>query len=62
MANYNMHMMVCGGTGCKASESATIVEKLNKELTKMSLQDEVQVVTTGCFGFCEKGERFQFFS
>ncbi len=55
MANYNMHMMVCGGTGCKASESATIVEKLNKELTKMSLQDEVQVVTTGCFGFCEKG-------
>ncbi len=55
MANYNIHMMVCGGTGCKASESATIVEKLNKELSKMSLQDEVQVVTTGCFGFCEKG-------
>ncbi len=55
MANYNIHMMVCGGTGCKASESGTIVEKLNKELTKRNLQDEVQVVTTGCFGFCEKG-------
>ncbi len=55
MAKYKMHLLVCGGTGCKASSSDLIVENLNKELETKGLQDEVQVVVTGCFGFCEKG-------
>ena len=55
MANYNMHLLVCGGTGCKASQSDVIVDELNKELEAKNLQDEVKVLTTGCFGFCEKG-------
>lgn len=50
-----MHLLVCGGTGCRASASDAIVDKLNKELEEKSLTDEVQVVMTGCFGFCEKG-------
>lgn len=48
-------MMVCGGTGCRASQSDTIVEKMKKELENRSLDEDVQVVITGCFGFCEKG-------
>ncbi len=48
-------MMVCGGTGCRASESDTIVEKMKKELEYRNLDEDVQVVITGCFGFCEKG-------
>lgn len=48
-------LLVCGGTGCKASQSALIVERLKEALTEKGLEDTVQVVTTGCFGFCEKG-------
>jgi len=55
MSEYKMHMMVCGGTGCKASESDVIVEKMKKELEYRNLDEDVQVVITGCFGFCEKG-------
>jgi len=55
MAKYKMHLLVCGGTGCRASASDVIKEKLNKELVEKGLEDEVQVVMTGCFGFCEKG-------
>jgi len=55
MADYKMHLLVCGGTGCKASESEQIKENLLEELDKHNLNDEVQVVMTGCFGFCEKG-------
>ncbi|MFA5013676.1 MAG: NADH-quinone oxidoreductase subunit NuoF [Candidatus Paceibacterota bacterium] len=50
-----MQLLVCGGTGCRASASATIVEKLNESLKAHQLTEEAQVVTTGCFGFCEKG-------
>ena len=55
MSEYKMHVMVCGGTGCRASESDTIVEKMKKELEYRNLDEDVQVVITGCFGFCEKG-------
>ncbi len=55
MAKYKMHMMVCGGTGCRASASDTIEENLKTELQNNNLENDVQVVTTGCFGFCEKG-------
>ncbi|MFA8300894.1 MAG: NADH-ubiquinone oxidoreductase-F iron-sulfur binding region domain-containing protein [Hyphomicrobiales bacterium] len=55
MANYKMHLLVCGGTGCRASQSDSIVERLKTELIEKGLEEEVQVVTTGCFGFCEKG-------
>jgi len=50
-----MHILVCGGTGCRASESDAIVANLKKELAAKELEDEVQVIMTGCFGFCEKG-------
>ena len=49
------HILVCGGTGCTSSGSHAIVEKLNEELAKNNLQDEVKVVTTGCFGLCALG-------
>ena len=55
MAKYKMHLMICGGTGCRASASATLEEKLKEELQNNNLENDVQVVTTGCFGFCEKG-------
>lgn len=50
-----MHLLVCGGTGCRASESESIQMKLEQELKAHGLEDEAKVVATGCFGFCEKG-------
>ncbi len=55
MADYRMHLLVCGGTGCKASESEQLRDNLLAEVEKHELEHEVQVVMTGCFGFCEKG-------
>ncbi len=55
MADYKMHLLVCGGTGCKASDSEQIRDNLLAEVEKHDLNNEVQVVMTGCFGFCEKG-------
>lgn len=55
MSNLRMHLLVCGGTGCTASESLKLVDKLNESIEKHGLSDEVEVVVTGCFGFCEKG-------
>jgi len=55
MVQIKMHLLVCGGTGCRASESDILVEQLNHHLKLNGLADEVKVVTTGCFGFCEKG-------
>lgn len=52
---YKMQLLVCGGTGCQASASAKIVEKLNESLKAHGLTEDAQVVITGCFGFCEKG-------
>ena len=55
MAKYKMHVLVCGGTGCKSSNSLQILENFKSLLSKNNLQDEVQVIKTGCFGFCEQG-------
>mgnify|MGYP000365612623 CR=1 FL=1 len=55
MTDYRMHILICGGTGCKASESNEIKEKFNHFISEFDLEDEVQVLFTGCFGFCEKG-------
>ncbi|MEE4176349.1 MAG: NADH-ubiquinone oxidoreductase-F iron-sulfur binding region domain-containing protein [Bacteroides sp.] len=55
MAKFKMHMLVCGGTGCRASSSDMLYKNLKKEVQEKGLENEVQVVTTGCFGFCEQG-------
>ena len=55
MANFKMHLLVCGGSGCRASESEAILANLKAVVAERGLENEVQVVMTGCFGFCEKG-------
>ena len=53
--SFKMHILVCGGTGCRASASKNIICRLEECLKEKALDDEVQVIATGCFGFCEKG-------
>ncbi len=52
---YRSNVLVCGGTGCTSSNSLTIVHKLKEEIERLGLQDEVNVITTGCFGLCALG-------
>lgn len=50
-----MQILICGGTGCKASSSHQIAENFKAVLHNHEFEDRVDVITTGCFGFCEKG-------
>ena len=55
MPRPRMNLMVCTGTGCVSNGAFKIIDVLKKELKKQDLQDEVQIVTTGCNGFCANG-------
>ncbi len=55
MVKYKNQVLVCAGTGCRASQSEEIVHNLINAIEDNGIEDEVQVVRTGCFGFCEKG-------
>lgn len=50
-----IHILICGGTGCKASGNDEIKEEFKKEIKINNLEDKVKVIMTGCFGFCAKG-------
>ncbi|MDA8226952.1 MAG: NADH-quinone oxidoreductase subunit NuoF [Desulfitobacterium hafniense] len=53
--SFKIHVLACGGTGCQSSESELIVRVFQRELEKRGLANQVKVITTGCFGFCEQG-------
>ena len=49
------HVLICGGTGCTSGGSQAIADNLKVELERLGLQDEIQVIRTGCFGLCAMG-------
>ena len=49
------HLMVCGGTGCHATGSIAVIERLREDVAQKGLQDKVRVIETGCNGFCAMG-------
>jgi NADH-quinone oxidoreductase subunit F/NADP-reducing hydrogenase subunit HndC len=55
LGSEHLQILCCGGTGCKASSSHEIVENLKKCIHDNGIADKVDVITTGCFGFCAKG-------
>ncbi len=52
---YKNFILVCGGTGCESSRSDEIYKSLISEAEALGVSHDVQVVKTGCFGFCEQG-------
>ena len=48
-------IIVCGGTGCLSSDSAAIIEEIEKQIAERGLADKVSVNKVGCFGFCSQG-------
>ena len=49
------YILVCGGTACESSKATEIFNALTSEAEAQGVASEVQIVKTGCFGFCEKG-------
>ncbi len=52
---FKHFILVCGGTGCESSKSDDIYKELKAQAEAQGVANEVQIVKTGCFGFCEKG-------
>ena len=55
MQIYRAHVLVCAGTGCTSSNSVKIMDELELKLKENKLENEVQIVKTGCFGLCAEG-------
>ena len=55
MQKYRANLMICAGTGCVACGSVKIKDLLKTELKNKGLENEIQVVMTGCNGFCANG-------
>ena len=54
-SDYKYTVLICGGTGCTSSHSPEIVAELKKEVKEAGLENDVQVIMTGCFGLCALG-------
>ncbi|MGQ9585519.1 MAG: NADH-quinone oxidoreductase subunit NuoF [Anaerolineae bacterium] len=52
---YRANVLICGGTGCTASGSMKVLEAMKEEVARRGLENEVQVIQTGCRGFCAMG-------
>lgn len=46
---------VCGGTGCHAQGCQEVARAFQEEIKKQGLEGSVDLRTTGCHGFCERG-------
>ena len=53
--NITTTVMVCGGTGCRTSNSQAVIDAVRDELSSQGLDDSVRLCVTGCHGFCEQG-------
>lgn len=54
-SNYEKQILICGDTGCAASDSDVLEENFRQELKDRGLEDKVDVRRVGCFGLCEAG-------
>ena len=52
---FRNQILICGGTGCTSNHSRDIIAEFKKQLAEKKLENDVQVVMTGCFGLCAVG-------
>ncbi len=46
---------LCSGSACNASGSREVAAALREEIAKQGLSETVDIRTTGCHGYCERG-------
>ncbi|HPH98438.1 MAG TPA: NADH-quinone oxidoreductase subunit NuoF [Anaerolineaceae bacterium] len=54
-------ILICGGTGCQASDSQGIEAEFQRLIAMNGLEGKVAASISGCFGFCEKGPIIKIF-
>jgi len=52
---FQSTIMVCGGTGCRATKCLNVIDAVKKELTRQKIDKKIRLRITGCHGFCEHG-------
>jgi NADH:ubiquinone oxidoreductase subunit F (NADH-binding)/(2Fe-2S) ferredoxin/Pyruvate/2-oxoacid:ferredoxin oxidoreductase delta subunit len=52
---FKHYVLVCGGPACEHGGGAALYNAFLKVVRERGLESAVQVVKTGCFGFCEQG-------
>jgi NADP-reducing hydrogenase subunit HndC len=55
MVKYRKQLLVCSGAGCNSRQSEEILDNLKLELEALALENDIQVIKTGCFGLCKLG-------
>jgi len=55
MKIYRIHALICAGAQCLAAGGNGFEDALKEELKKHDLQEEVNIVETGCMGSCQLG-------
>lgn len=55
MYNLRAHVLLCYGGACISSNAGSVKDTMEKAIAKAGLQNEVDVITTGCMGTCELG-------
>ena len=53
--SFDATVVLCGGTGCRASRCQDVIDAIKHELLNQGLEKSVRLRTTGCHGFCEQG-------
>ncbi|TET78545.1 MAG: 4Fe-4S dicluster domain-containing protein [Candidatus Cloacimonadota bacterium] len=52
---FRADVLICMGTSCIENNSFEIRELIQEEIKKHNLEEEIRLVSTGCFGFCDAG-------
>ncbi len=52
---YKHKVCVCCGAGCISSGSEAVLKKLQEEIKSRGLENEIEVVGSGCMGPCNQG-------
>lgn len=52
---FRGQVMICDGSGCSLEGAMDITNQLKNELKKNRLENEIEIIKTGCLGLCELG-------
>ena len=52
---FRAQVLVCGGDGCATEGAMKITNSIKNELKKHRIENEIEVVRTGCLGLCNLG-------
>ncbi|PRR81534.1 NADH-quinone oxidoreductase subunit NuoF [Clostridium vincentii] len=52
---FSSQVLVCGGTGCAMEGAMDIANTIKNELKRHRIDNEIEVIRTGCLGLCDLG-------